>query len=68
MKRLRVTLLARRDLAEAIEDIARDNRESAMRLRNRLPDAGQRLAAFPGMGRSNERGRRLFAVPAHLSC
>ncbi|MGK7870207.1 type II toxin-antitoxin system RelE/ParE family toxin [Falsiroseomonas sp. E2-1-a20] len=63
MKRLRVTLVARRDLIDAVDYTARENRGAAERLRARLIEAAGRLGTFPAMGRSDEMGRRLFAVP-----
>jgi len=63
LKPLRVTRIARRDLTEAVDQIARENREAASRLKARLMEAGGRLATFPQMGRSDGAGRRLFAVP-----
>jgi len=63
LKPLRVTQIARRDLAEAVDHIARENREASGRLKARLMEAGSRLAAFPQMGRSDGAGRRLLAVP-----
>lgn len=63
MKPLRVTRIARRDLTEAVEHVAQENREAAGRLKTRLMEAGGRLAAFQQMGRSDGTGRRLLAVP-----
>jgi toxin ParE1/3/4 len=58
MARLTITTLARADLTEIRDYIARDNPTAARRLIERLRDKARALAETPGMGRSREEDLR----------
>jgi toxin ParE1/3/4 len=68
MARLTITTLARADLTEIRDYIARDNPTAARRLIERLRDKARALAETPGMGRSREEDLRpnLFSFPVGL--
>src|SRR3954466_15175904 len=65
MARLTITTLARADLTEIRDYIARDNPTAARRLIERLRDRARALAETPGIGRSREADLRpnLFSFP-----
>ncbi len=65
MARLTITALARADLTEIRDHIARDNPTAARRLIERLRDKARALAESPGIGRSREADLRLnlFSFP-----
>ena len=65
MARLTITTLARADLTEIRDYIARDNPTAAWRLIERLRDRARSLAETPGIGRSREADLRpnLFSFP-----
>src|SRR3954452_12229374 len=54
MARLTITTLARVDLTEIRDYIARDNPTAARRLIERLRDKARAIAECPGIGRSRE--------------
>jgi toxin ParE1/3/4 len=65
MARLTITVLARADLTEIRDYIARDNPTAARRLIERLRDKARAVAESPGIGRSRESDLRLnlFSFP-----
>src|SRR4051794_32279624 len=65
MARLTITALARADLTEIRDHIARDNPTAAWRFIERLRDKARALAETPVMGRSREEYLRpnLFSFP-----
>lgn len=66
-RRVVFSAAARRDVAEAVAFVARDDAGAAGRLRDRLVSASRRLGEFPDLGRGGVPGgdgsRRTFAVP-----
>src|SRR3954452_25350496 len=69
MARLTITVLARADLTEIRDHIARDNPTAARRLIERLRDKAIAIAESPGIGRSREADLlpNLFSFPVGYS-
>src|SRR4051794_22519332 len=65
MARLTITVLARADLTEIRDHIARDNPTAARRLIERLRDKARAIAETPGIGRGREADLQLnlFSFP-----
>jgi plasmid stabilization system protein ParE len=60
--RLRLSAAALRDLTEAVDFIAAENPEAALRLRARLIEAAESLRDFPALAPMAGDGRRIFTV------